>query len=101
MGIINFLFKPKSSKIKDFLKRNAIIIDVRTQQEWNDSHIENAIHIPLKTLKDKVEAIKKLDKPIIVYCKSGVRSEKAKAILKSQHIEVVNGGGMDDLKQLL
>lgn len=51
-----------------------IIIDVRSENEYKDGHIESSINIPL----DKIETIKynKYDK-IIVYCASGTRSKEA------------------------
>jgi rhodanese-related sulfurtransferase len=98
MGLLSFFFKKQSNKIQEYLNRDALILDVRTQQEWNEAHIANAMHIPLADLKNHIEDIKKLNKPVIAHCKSGVRSARATKLLKFYNIEAVNGGGLADLK---
>ena len=101
MGLFSFFFKRNAQKVKDFLKRDAIILDVRTQREWEEGHITNAIHIPLSDLKDHIDDLKKLDKPVIAHCKSGGRSARATKLLKFYNIEAINGGGLSDLKLLI
>ena len=57
----------------------AIIVDVRSSQEFAEGHIEGAINIPEYEIKNNVENIlNDKDKEIIVYCSSGVRSLKAR-----------------------
>jgi rhodanese-related sulfurtransferase len=101
MGILKYFFKKNNDDIKDFLNRGAVIIDVRTKQEWEECHINGAIHIPLSDLKNNIEEIKKINKPIIAHCKSGVRSARATKLLKFYKIEAINGGGIADLKRLI
>lgn len=100
MGLLSFFFKKNTQNIKDFLERDAVILDVRTKREWDEGHIANAIHIPLSNLKDNVDEIKKLNKPVIAHCKSGVRSARATKLLKFYKIDAVNGGGLADMKLL-
>jgi len=57
-----------------------IILDVRTQDEYYEGHLEKALLIPVDDLEKVVDELPK-DKPIIVYCRSGVRSRKAAEIL--------------------
>jgi rhodanese-related sulfurtransferase len=59
------------------------LIDVRTPDEFNDGHIENAVNINFMSddFDTNVAGLNK-DKPILVYCKSGGRSAKAAARLK-------------------
>lgn len=101
MGLLSFFFKRNSEKIKAFLKRDAVILDVRTKREWDEGHIANAIHIPLSDLKANIENIKALNKPIIAHCKSGARSARATKLLKFYNIEAINGGGIADLMLLI
>ncbi|WP_346882925.1 rhodanese-like domain-containing protein [uncultured Algibacter sp.] len=101
MGIIEFVFGGKKHKIQDYIKRNAIILDVRTQREWQKGHIKNAVHIPLNELRGRMDEIKQKSQPVIVYCKSGVRSYRASKFLKSNNIDATNGGGWQSLKNKL
>lgn len=101
MGFLSIFFKKNKQKVKNLLKQDAIILDVRTEREWNEAHIPNAIHVPLDDLKDNITALKKMNKPFIVHCQSGVRSAKAAKLLKFYNIDAANGGGMADLLRLL
>ncbi|MFD2552549.1 rhodanese-like domain-containing protein [Bizionia sediminis] len=97
MGILDFIFGVKKRQIKAFLNQDAVILDVRTKREWESGHIPGAMHIPLNTLPNRIETIKKLNKPVIVCCASGARSSKAAKYLNLQHINAINGGGWQQL----
>lgn len=59
---------------KSKIEEGAILIDVRTEEEYAESHIENAINIPL----DIIETIDlNKDDVIVLYCASGMRSVEA------------------------
>lgn len=78
------------------------LIDVRSPQEYDANHIEGAINIPLPDVKDKLDEIGKMQKPLVVYCLSGGRSAAAVSLLKQSGIEeVYNGGGIGDLQFML
>lgn len=52
-----------------------VILDVRTQDEYDEGHIKNAILIPYNTIEENIDKIDKYkDKPILVYCRTGRRS---------------------------
>ena len=93
MGLFDFLTGNKTEKIKDFQARGAVIIDVRTKAEFQQGAIRGSKNIPLQNINTQIEAIKKLNKPVIVCCASGMRSGSAASILNSQGIETLNGGG--------
>ena len=102
MGLLDMLgFGSKTENIKDFTDRGAVIIDVRTPGEFQQGHIKNSKNIPLNILSTKINEIKKLNKPMIVCCQSGMRSGQAAGILKSNGIEVMNGGGWQSLENKL
>lgn len=64
-------------------RENAVILDVREDNEYRDGHIVNSVHIPLSYLNDRLKELDKLkDKPVIVGCRSGQRSSQACATLK-------------------
>ncbi len=58
-----------------------IIVDVRTEAEYNLSHLVGAINIPVDEITENINLDK--EKLILVYCKSGMRSEKASSILEN------------------
>lgn len=101
MGLLSFLFGNKKDKIKDLQSRGAIIIDVRTVGEYNQGAIPGSKNFPLQGIGSKVKELKKLNKPIITCCASGMRSGSAAAILKAQGIEAINGGGWMSLSKKL
>jgi rhodanese-related sulfurtransferase len=91
----------KSESIQDFKDKGAVIIDVRTVGEFREGHIKDSKNIPLDTIASKIADVKKLNKPVIVCCRSGMRSAQAASILKANGIEVINGGGWESLERKL
>ena len=79
---------------------NYIILDVRTEAEYNEGHIPNAICIPNETIDENV--IKKLpnkDQLILIYCRSGNRSKQALQKLKEiGYTNLIEFGGIIDWK---
>ncbi len=99
MGLLSWLgLGNKTEEIKKFMANGAVIIDVRTVGEFKDGHIKNSKNIPLHEIASKIDAIKKLNKPVIVCCRSGMRSGQANMILKNNGLESINGGGWMSLK---
>ena len=74
------------------------IIDVRTEAEWNNGHIEGAILIPYETIGERIRTVvKNKSNRIYVYCRSGRRSKIAKKNLeKLGYKDVVNLGSLED-----
>ena len=67
-----------------------IIIDARTEEEFAEGHIENAILIPEYEIKDRAEKeLPDKDALILVYCRSGRRSKKAAGILVENGYKVI------------
>lgn len=80
----------------------ATIIDVRSPMEFESAHVNGAINIPLEYVSTSVEQFKNFSKPVILYCRSGNRSGLALHILKASGVtEAYNGGGLDDMRNLL
>ncbi len=69
----------------------AILLDVRTREEYAGGHVPGSRNIPLDRLSTA-----KLEKsrPIFVYCRSGTRSAQACAQLTEQGYEAINLGGV-------
>ncbi|MBT8171783.1 rhodanese-like domain-containing protein, partial [Candidatus Bathyarchaeota archaeon] len=61
---------------------NLIVLDVRTQTEYDTSHLDNSILIPLDELETRINELSEFrDVEIIVYCRTGRRSAEASEIL--------------------
>ncbi|MBQ6841461.1 MAG: rhodanese-like domain-containing protein [Bacilli bacterium] len=76
-------------------ENNYIILDVRTEAEFNESHIEGAVNIPYTTIDENIELDKSKD--ILVYCKSGGRSQMATQTLNSLGYTVYDMGAIDNI----
>ena len=86
---------------KALKQAGAIIIDVRSPQEFDRGHIQGSKNIPVNIIQREVNSIKKLNKPVITVCQSGARSSMAKSALKAAGIEVYNGGSWLSLRSKL
>lgn len=74
----------------DLLKqKNAYILDVRTEKEFNAGHLDNVKHIPLDELRENLAQLP-FDTKIYVYCHTGLRSYIATRILKGNNFNAVN-----------
>ena len=81
-------------------KQNALLLDVRTPEEFAEGHLERAINIPVQQLESKLTALAdKKEQQIVVYCRSGRRSANAKAMLeKAGFTKVADLGAMSNWK---
>ena len=77
-----------------------VLIDVRSDEEWQTGHLSKAKHIPFDQIGDRIaEITTDKDAKIVVYCKAGGRAEKAKNTLENLgFVNVTNAGGYDDIK---
>ena len=74
------------------------IIDVRTPGEFAEDHYPGAVNIPLKEISARIEDIRKMNTPVVAYCRSGNRSGAAVTLLKKLGIrEAINGGGLVEM----
>lgn len=79
------------------IEQGAMIVDVRTPQEYASGHLENAVNFPLAELDRHFAKVDKTH-PIVVYCKSGNRSGIAYNFLVEQGFtQVHNGGGLEEM----
>ncbi len=102
MGFISSLKKVFSkpyttvtvTETKDLLSKGAVLIDVRSAQEWRSGRAPQAKHLPLDRLQNSTAGINK-NKPVIAVCASGVRSASAARLLASQGYQAYSlRGGM-------
>lgn len=69
---------------------DAVVVDVREDNEYAGGHIINSVHVPLSYLKERLKELEKYkSQPVIVGCKTGQRSGQACATLKKEGFEQV------------
>jgi phage shock protein E len=82
----------------------AVIIDVRTPEEFAAGHLDGAVNIPYEQIAKGINTIPSLTKssPILIYCRSGRRSAIAAQSLEQLGFQrVYDGGGMSDVQRKL
>ena len=78
-----------------------IVIDVRTEAEWNTGHLEGALHIEWQDILKVPSDIQK-DEEIFLYCRSGNRSGKAtKILIEAGYVNAKNAGSILNASELL
>ncbi|MCF7796354.1 MAG: rhodanese-like domain-containing protein [Lentisphaeria bacterium] len=86
------------------LEADLILLDVRTQAEWDGplGHLEGARLIPLQALSKRYRELESVrNKEIVVYCRSGNRSQVATVLLREKGFNAINMlGGMRAWNQL-
>ena len=79
-----------------------LILDVRTQREFNDGHIKNAMLIPVQVLQMRINELEEYqDRPVFIYCRSGNRSTVASRMLIDKGFTQVSNlrHGVNDWKR--
>ncbi len=81
---------------QEMMDDTVIILDVRTQEEYDEGHIPNALLVPDTEIKDKADtALPDKEQTILVYCRSGRRSASAaKELLDMGYTKVFDFGGI-------
>ena len=97
LGMIGFywMFRPDPllpRLVREALGRGAIVLDVRTRDEYRAGHVPDAINIPVDELEPRIPELKAQGKPVVVYCASGLRSAIATSRLAQKGLDVIDAG---------
>lgn len=80
---------------KRLVDEGALLLDVRTRQEFASGHLPGAKNIPVQDLEARRDELPPPSQPVVVYCRSGSRSARAKRLLRGFGFErVVDAGAM-------
>ena len=90
-----------NQNVEVLIKQGALIIDVRTPDEYRSGHITESVNIPLNMIPGKVNELKRKNKAIITCCRSGARSGMAADQLRNAGIEAENGGPWNSLQGMM
>lgn len=87
-----------AAQARALVQGGGTLVDVRTPEEFAAGHLDGAINIPIDDLETRKSELSK-DKDLVLYCRSGGRSAKAKALLeKAGYARVFNLGAMSNWK---
>lgn len=109
MSLIKKIFSPAESTTpmvdkvdyNSLIERGVLIVDVRTDEEYKSQRIKNAINIPLSQITNHIQSIKESTRPVLLYCKSGMRSQKGTDIMRKHGIECYNGGDFNRVNDIM
>ena len=74
--------------------KGAMLVDVRTVEEYRGGHIPSAHNFPVENMKDIARLIPKKDTPVYLYCQSGRRAVRARDKMKSMgytNVQAIGG----------
>lgn len=92
---------PKSSTkldIPKLLERGAVLVDVRTLEEFVGYHLPDAVNIPFDDLDQHLDAIRSWGRPVIVYSADDQRSRRALTKLHNHGIAAFDAGSVEELR---
>lgn len=106
--IAYFVIKPlilndlNAEKARKMIDEGAVIVDVRSDSEYQSSHLNGTVHIPLMELKDRIgKKVPDKGKVVLLHCRSGSRSFAGKRVLKGMGYEnVYNLGSFGRAKRM-
>ena len=83
---------PRKTEFKELLYNGALLLDVRTREEYASGHAKNSKNIPLDELGKSLQQLDK-EQNIIVVCASGMRSSQAVSLMKQNGFTNCYNGG--------
>ena len=101
MGLFSFFKTPDINEgLKTFrTTEGAVLLDVRTNEEYAERKIEGSINLPLQEIQKITSVVPDKNTPVFLHCRSGKSSGKAQKILSSMgYTKVVNIGGIKDYR---
>jgi phage shock protein E len=82
-----------SAKARSMVKGGAVLLDVRTREEYARGHLDGAMNIPVQELAQRVTEVGPAGTAVVVHCQSGIRSKSAEQILRrAGYTEVLDIG---------
>ena len=82
-----------NAKLKEALRRGAIVIDIRTAAEFDRGKVNDSINIPVDRININLKRIVQMKRPIIICSNSDSENERVIDVLKANGVtEIYNGG---------
>ena len=95
MGLFDFLKHTDINQgVAQFRQTDgAVLVDVRTPEEYRDGHVPGSVNVPLQQIEDIELEVAEKNTPLYIYCRSGARSRQATALLIEMGYEDVHNIG--------
>ncbi len=100
---LNLIYRSNTvdNSLEKKIQNGAVILDVRTEKEFRNGHIDGAVNISLGTIRARYIELDS-SRTYITYCSHGLRSMKVKMVLEDKGFRhVYNGGAMSDLETVI
>jgi rhodanese-related sulfurtransferase len=81
------------SKARRLVEGGALLVDVRTPEEFTAAHLPGAVNIPVQELDRRMGELGPREKPVVLYCRSGSRSARAARMLEAAGYSTVHDLG--------
>jgi len=91
--LLRSLGKVPAAEAKKLVTEGALLVDVRTESEFRDQHVDGAINIPLQELDVRLGELGEKSTVMVLYCRSGARSGSARRLLRGQGFTSVHDLG--------
>lgn len=92
LGAVGVKNVPPSEAVALINRQNALVLDVRTDNEFKQGHIINSLHIPVGLLASRIKELESHKaQPLVVVCRTGQRSTQACSILRKHGFESLHG----------
>lgn len=100
MGILSRLFGvPDKKMLIEEINNGALLLDVRTREEFSEGHVKKSINIPVSQMPKEFVTLSK-EKSIVAVCESGARSAQIVRFLNKKGYKSYNGGSWKTFRNL-
>lgn len=83
-----------TTEARDLVAHGALLLDVRTPDEFRMKHLDGALNVPVDELRARLADLPPKDVKLVVYCQSGARSAAATQVLKAAGYSAYDLGAM-------
>ena len=101
--LMRHLGQARPDAVRALLRKGAMVIDVRTEEEYRAGHLDGTVNIPLSDLSRRIAAESPdKDQPLLLHCASGARSGAARRMLAGMgYRQVLNLGSYARAERLI
>lgn len=96
----NLFPQTDQSQLDEAVRSGAMLVDVRSPGEFSSGSVKGAVNIPLDSIQQQLPKFKGKSK-VVVFCRSGSRSNIARQMLAQNGIEAINGGAWHRVNQIV